>query len=794
MADIVKPYKVGDYWTNLVDTESGESVNFEEVSTWWDGTSMDDSKADGVVYRKLPTSVGGGYVKRILKDNSINAEVFGVGNGINDTTSLQTSIDICSLLKIKLIIPEVELLLTDTINIPSNTNISSKALIKTNYEETTLKYVIVISGTNITVDGIYIDGENRFHRGILIDSGKNVIINNIDISNIRGRGVYLTNTTNSKITNVYLDNIMYSDVSGESGDGGAGGIRVFTSDNIIIENGTITNVRGKGVATQDCNQVIFDNIQIENCTTEEGPSFYTGHNSKHVCFQNCKSRHSQAQAIKISRNSSFIKVLNCDFITDDLSVYGASTLFIQGGNNCLIQGNNIECNTSSRSKAGIRLESHADPQGGNCTNNLIQGNKITSLTNDTAIVYNDSTATYKAYNNTFKDNTLIASSGNCFSSNEPDGLTFTNNNLTSLSSSVTGIRISTVNTDVGLRLNSFSDNKLSGPMTYGFYVGGFNIVISDNYINPTSLGQSAIRLGVVESVIVSNNIIHNVTASRIGIEVISSLNISALHVNNNIININGGTGISYLASSGTVLSNRIYGTGVKVLSPNRTENLVVRDNDNSLTAPSRGVSYIPTPLGGQYYNPSGGTSGALVIKLPVDIISSGDLKHLTFVLHVNNRGASPTTNNRNYMLRFSSRISAVGTWISSVGAILDSSTIITPLNIRVGWEGNTPVIIVGDVTSGYQGVSFVMESIMLSGGNNQYSLYEKDYTLSLESDISNYTIDQTIVARNAIMVAAASANTASAVGATYSQAEVQAVLDELRDLKTKMRAAGLLAT
>lgn len=41
---------------------------------------------------------------------------------------------------------------------------------------------------------------------------------------------------------------------------------------------------------------------------------------------------------------------------------------------------------------------------------------------------------------------------------------------------------------------------------------------------------------------------------------------------------------------------------------------------------------------------------------------------------------------------------------------------------------------------------------------------------------------------------AASADAASAVGATYSQSEVQAILDELRDLKAKMRTAGLLHT
>lgn len=39
----------------------------------------------------------------------------------------------------------------------------------------------------------------------------------------------------------------------------------------------------------------------------------------------------------------------------------------------------------------------------------------------------------------------------------------------------------------------------------------------------------------------------------------------------------------------------------------------------------------------------------------------------------------------------------------------------------------------------------------------------------------------------------ASSDAASAVGTVYNQLEVQAILNELRDLKGKMRIAGLLA-
>lgn len=61
--EITKPYKVGNYWTNLIENSTGESVNFEETAVWYDGTPMDDAKVDGEVFRKLPASAGGGYVK-----------------------------------------------------------------------------------------------------------------------------------------------------------------------------------------------------------------------------------------------------------------------------------------------------------------------------------------------------------------------------------------------------------------------------------------------------------------------------------------------------------------------------------------------------------------------------------------------------------------------------------------------------------------------------------------------------------------------------------------------------------
>lgn len=66
--EVVKPYKVGNYWTNLVDSNTGEGVNFEEVTTYVDGTAMSDAKVDGYWFKKLPASAGSGYVKRVVDD------------------------------------------------------------------------------------------------------------------------------------------------------------------------------------------------------------------------------------------------------------------------------------------------------------------------------------------------------------------------------------------------------------------------------------------------------------------------------------------------------------------------------------------------------------------------------------------------------------------------------------------------------------------------------------------------------------------------------------------------------
>lgn len=62
-----------------------------------------------------------------------------------------------------------------------------------------------------------------------------------------------------------------------------------------------------------------------------------------------------------------------------------------------------------------------------------------------------------------------------------------------------------------------------------------------------------------------------------------------------------------------------------------------------------------------------------------------------------------------------------------------------------------------------------------------------------KNDVVHTGAAATGAVRGAVYQAAASANTAAAPGAAYVQAEMQAILTELRDLKTKLRNAGVLS-
>jgi len=93
------------------------------------------------------------------------------------------------------------------------------------------------------------------------------------------------------------------------------------------------------------------------------------------------------------------------------------------------------------------------------------------------------------------------------------------------------------------------------------------------------------------------------------------------------------------------------------------------------------------------------------------------------------------------------------------------------------------------VGASYNGTNVVMQLNKGLGFSNANG----NITSFLDAEIGKFDAKDGFYVNGIKLQAAASTNTADAVGKSYSQSEVQAILTELRDLKQKMKAAGLLA-
>ena len=248
-----------------VDINTGEDVNYREATTWYDGSPMDDTKVDGVIFIKKNNK----YYKRCY-DYQINVKWFGAkGDGItDDTQAIQNALNACYGSELYFPPSSGAYVVSDTLFIKANLNSKISILMKSGgsqrscikLNDTFLSNKAVFKAENILV-GCVIDGLT-----ITNNSGRKAI--GLELVNCRGfriKDVLFINL-NKAISygvdcyyNVLKDFEFYNCEYGVKIESG------YPIGSLKISDGKITSCKYAIQSDGNCNDVILSNVDLEGC-------------------------------------------------------------------------------------------------------------------------------------------------------------------------------------------------------------------------------------------------------------------------------------------------------------------------------------------------------------------------------------------------------------------------------------------------------------------------------------------------------------------------------------------------
>ena len=243
-----------------VDINTGENVNYREITTWHDGSVMDDSKVDGVVFIKKGTK----YYKRSNAFN-LNVRHFGAkgdtdknDNGTDDTEALQKAINAAHDLYNFKVLTAGNRLGSTTVYLPAGRYRISSPLI--------LKEGVIIKGesrasTNIhcTNPQIAITNVTGYESNGDIISSKNNRIENLTLSQ---GGIELIQPWHTTVKNIFVLNLF-----GQYNVG----LEIQIPVNVSIENFRVFNSNGTGIIYKDYAGVgpsttcFFKRVYVSQC-------------------------------------------------------------------------------------------------------------------------------------------------------------------------------------------------------------------------------------------------------------------------------------------------------------------------------------------------------------------------------------------------------------------------------------------------------------------------------------------------------------------------------------------------
>lgn len=276
--------QVGNIWTNILSSTTGKSQNYLIVTTWDDGSVMDDTKLDGVIYRKRGTE----YLK-LITDESVDVNLFGAkADGItDDTVAIQSAVDITSRLGLKLTFGSGTFLIkahheTDWtkggVQLRNNTYISINPKVtlkvipndKTNYAIFQIRNcdnVHVYGGVFIGDRNEHLGTKGEWGYGIYSHDSKNIIIDGGSFSDFWGDGMAFGGSAYSTGNNIGCNNVLINNVTCQKNR--RQGISIVSGSYFTIRKSTFKDTEGTapqcGIDLEPNNYQTVSNVLIDDC-------------------------------------------------------------------------------------------------------------------------------------------------------------------------------------------------------------------------------------------------------------------------------------------------------------------------------------------------------------------------------------------------------------------------------------------------------------------------------------------------------------------------------------------------
>ena len=812
MATIQEPVKIGNYWTNGLDSNTGESVNYEEVAEWYDGTPMDDSKVDGVIYRKLPASSGGSYVKRVYSGYA-DLSWFGVADGDDISNTLNSATQIAP----NLTIPSGEYVLSTSVTLPYNASIKGvgRVTIKTTGA---LENAILLGDDSYDTLPALAASIDKASKSIQFSAPHDLNVGDVFFVHDQ------TNESYSGWRPYYRKGEFFS-VNSVSGNSVT--VDTYPSDNYSIPNpnlilgkisnpatGSIKNItidNSEGNVTTLLRIVHGRNVIIDNLNLIEGVSSNLQiYQTMGATVSNVKSfiRKSGTFITKYSlgiSNSQDVIVDSCELssVRHGLSIGGSTEI------GDIVNRNIIISNSIIKGLGGVAAaDTHGNAEYVKFIGNIIYGARLRGNHID------------------FSNNTVY-SDAMCVTLGEMSGCDYNiSGNIMYSKTSESLTEGSGVFVDVAGSGDAFDSRTYTGGEIY-IKNNKFVYGINRNTDSLISIKNRGCEQDI--SVTVSGNTVKpEFTSPNPKIRTFTDIGNYSEDENYGfsrvVVDNNTTLGGVYAKSAKDihVTNNRIDGSmfnGVRVVLNNTFthDNVIIEGNymyDISRTGIFvDGISGSPELL--SFVKISNNKTKNINTSASSDEKSHVFVRNSNFVYFTDHIGLQAV--NQEYKARL---LNNTGTYvyainIDGIGSVINnsinSSTIsdregygsILPAGVDFNTVGFSPAMIsateagappsVAGVSRWWtykqlldnQGVWTQIAYGRSTGANGIPVIAIRTYNVSTSAPTPWQLIG---------VPAAASANTATSVGATYNQTQVQAILTELRDLKTKMRDAGLLAT